>query len=215
MALLRWLAPDACALRTRRIECEPVSGYRNQQGSTEVGRKEGALNEVMRTICAKGLAALFLLGLAACADDRSTYTCPAATTVPDLQTIARLAPGGKDEDVQTASRIAAINSTCEKEKTGIAALLSIDFAALRTGPGIKHVEFPYFVAMADSNGNILGKEQFILGVDFPGEAATMRTTEKVTAHLPLKNPQLGNIYTIIIGFQLTKNEVDFNRAHQQ
>jgi hypothetical protein len=61
----------------------------------------------------------------------------------------------------------------------------------------------------------LGKEQFNLGLDFPGEAPTIRSTEKVTAHLPLKNPQLGNIYTIIVGFQLSKNEVDFNRAHQQ
>ena len=43
----------------------------------------------------------------------------------------------------------------------------------------------------------------------------MRTTEKVTAHLPLKNQQLGNIYTVIVGFQLSKNELDFNRTHQK
>ena len=168
---------------------------------------------------ARAMACFALLALAAgCGEFKSTkdtYTCPAATTVPDLQTIARLADTGKDDAVQTASRISAINSTCDKETAGVATYLSIEFAALRTGPQIKHADFPYFVAIADATGNILGKQEFTLGVDFPGEAPTLRTTEKVTAHLPLKNPQLGNVYTVIVGFQLSKNELDFNRTHQK
>jgi len=163
-------------------------------------------------------AAAVALGIAACSDfagRQNTYTCPAATTVPDLQTIARLGTSGQDDDIRTAGRIASVNSTCDREDAGIETFLSIDFAALRTGPTIKHVDLPYFVAIADSTGNILGKQQFTLGIDFPGEAATVRTTEKVTAHLPLKNPQLGNVYTVIVGFQLSRNEIDFNRAHQQ
>jgi hypothetical protein len=188
------------------------------QGSTEVARKEEAMKQVGEAVRVAGIVALAVLGLAGCsgfAEDRSSFTCPAATTVPDLQTIARLVPGGKDEDVQTAGRIASVNSSCNKETAGVATFLSIDFAALRAGPGIKHIDLPYFVAIADSTGNILGKQEFTLGLDFPGEAATMRSTEKVTAHLPLKNPQLGNVYTIVVGFQLTRNEVDFNRAHLQ
>ncbi len=164
------------------------------------------------------LAVAVALGLAGCSTfsaDRNNFTCPAATTVPDLATIAHLAPNGGDGAVQSAGRIASVLSTCDKEDAGIATFLSIEMAALRTGPAIKHVDLPYFVAIADNSGNILGKEQFIAGLDFPGEAATIRSTEKVTAHLPLKNPQLGNVYTVIVGFQLTKNELDFNRAHQQ
>jgi len=173
------------------------------------------MNRVKRAMRAAGFGALVACSLAACTSDQSTFTCPSASTVPDLRTIARVNPGGKDDDIQTAGRIAAVNSSCDKEAKGIATSLSIEFAALRSGPGIRHVEFPYFVAIADSTGNILGKQEFTLGVDFPGEAATMRTTEKVTAHLPLKNPQLGNIYTVLVGFQLSRNEVDFNRAHRQ
>jgi len=164
------------------------------------------------------LVALAILGLTGCSDfgPKSTrYTCPAATTVPDLQTIARVAPNGKDTDVQTAGRIASVEASCSDEDDGVVTKLSIDFTALRTGPGVKHIDLPYFVAIADATGNILGKQIFAIGLDFPGDSATMKTTEKVTTHLPLKNPQLGDIYTILVGFQLTRNEIEFNRAHQQ
>lgn len=176
------------------------------------------MNRVTQAAHRMGIAAVLALGVAECSDfagRQNTYTCPVATTVPDLQTIARLGTSGQDDDIRTAGRIAAVNSTCDREDAGVATFLSIDFAALRTGPSVKHVDLPYFVAIADSTGNILGKQQFTLGVDFPGEAATVKTTERVTAHLPLKNPQLGNVYTVIVGFQLSKNEIDFNRAHQQ
>ena len=164
------------------------------------------------------LAVSLVLGLAGCSDfgpKSNAYTCPQATTVPDLQTIARLAPSGNDQDVQTAGRIASVSSSCTDEDGGVVASLAIEFTALRTGPAIRHIDLPYFVAIADASGNILGKKVFAIGLDFPGESATLKTTEKVTTHLPLKNPQLGDIYTIIVGFQLTRNEVDFNRAHEE
>jgi len=186
--------------------------------NTEHRTKEEAIRRITRTVRRGGGVVLLLTGLAACSNfggNQDTFTCPSATTVPDLQTLARLTPGGGADDVQSAGRIAAVNATCDKEKAGVASYLSIDFAFLRTGPTVKHIDLPYFVAIADSAGNILGKQQFTVAADFPGEAATMRTTEKVTAHLPLTNPQLGNVYTIVVGFQLSKNEIDFNRAHLQ
>lgn len=177
------------------------------------------MNRVVRATRARQFVVLLALGLAGCKGfggaANAQYTCPAATTIPELQTIARLAPNGSDDSIQSAGRIASVTSSCEDEDAGIATKLSIDFSALRTGPGIKRVELPYFVAIADSTGNILGKQLFAIAVEFPDQAPTVRTTEKVTAHLPLKNPQLGNVYTIIVGFQLSKNEIDFNRAHLQ
>ncbi len=178
------------------------------------------MNRVMRAAHVAVFVAPGVLGLAGCSGDGGTYktgyTCPAATTVPELQTLARLAPNATtDRDIQSAGRIASVASSCDKEDAGVATHLSIEFAALRTAPSIQHLDLPYFVAIADSTGNILGKQQFSLGVDFPSNVPTVRTTEKITAHLPLRDPQLGDVYTIIVGFQLTKNELDFNRTHQQ
>jgi hypothetical protein len=176
------------------------------------------MNHVMKAAHAAGLAAVAAVGLAACSGlstYKTNYTCPSATTVPDLQTLARLAPNATDQNIQSAGRIASVQSSCDKEDAGVATYLSIEFSALRTSPSIRHIDLPYFVAIADSTGNILGKQEFSVGVDFPSNDPTVRTTEKITAHLPLHNAQLGNVYTVIVGFQLTKNELDFNRAHLQ
>lgn len=178
------------------------------------------MNRVMRAARAAAFVAPGMLGLAACSGGGGTYktgyTCPAATTVPELQTLAHLAPNAtSDQNIQSAGRISSVVSSCDKEDAGVATHLSIEFAALRTAPSIQHVDLPYFVAIADSTGNILGKQQFTIGVDFPAGAPTARATDKITAHLPLHDAQLGDVYTVIVGFQLTKNELDFNRAHQQ
>lgn len=177
------------------------------------------MDRVARAVRAAALVVPAAFLLAACSGGGGTYTsgytCPAATTVPDLQTLARLVPNSGDQNIQTAGRIASVHSSCDKEEKGVATKLSIEFAALRTSPSIQHIDLPYFVAIADSAGNILGKQQFHMGIDFPKDAPTARATDNITAHLPLENPQLGNVYTVIVGFQLSQSELKFNRAHQQ
>jgi hypothetical protein len=163
-----------------------------------------------RGVC---VVALGGLGLAACSSYKTGYTCPSATTVPDLQTLANVIPNGDATKVESAGRIASVESSCDKEDAGVVTRLSIDFTALRTTPRVEHLDLPYFVAIADSNGVILGKQEFRVDVAFPKDAPTARATENITAHLPLKNAELGNVYTVIVGFQLTKNELAFNRAH--
>jgi hypothetical protein len=171
------------------------------------------MNRVTRAARAVCVVALGGLGLCACSTYKTGYTCPSATTVPDLQTLANLVPNSEEPKVESAGRIASVQSSCDKDKVGVATQLSIEFAALRTTPRVEHLDLPYFVAIADSNGTILGKQEFRVDVPFPKDAPTARATENITAHLPLKNAELGNVYTVIVGFQLTKNELAFNRAH--
>lgn len=174
------------------------------------------MNRVTRAARAVGVVALAGVGLAGCSGFstyKTGYTCPAATTVPDLQTLAHLVPNSNEPRIASAGRIASVQSSCTKEDAGVASHLSIEFAALRTSHTIRRLDLPYFVAIADSTGNILGKQKFHVAVDFAPEAPTARTTEKITAHLPLKNAELGNVYTVIVGFQLNKSELAFNRAH--
>ncbi len=46
----------------------------------------------------------------------------------------------------------------------------------------------------------------------PGESYRRMPAEKVTVHLPLINKSDSTIYTIIVGFQLTPDQIAFNRA---
>jgi len=173
------------------------------------------ITTMLRTAAVVALAGTGLMGCSGFKAHQESFTCPATTTVPDLQTLADVASNGNQDTVRSAGRISNIAAVCDSETAGIKADLSIEFSALRTTPAVRHLDLPYFVAIADSTGNILGKQEFSVGVDFPGEATVAKTTDKITAHLPLKNVQLGNVYTVIVGFQLTQNELNFNRAHEQ
>lgn len=165
---------------------------------------------------AVGLAVLSVSALAACSDfggKGNTYTCPTAITSPDLQTIANIAPGNDPTNVLSAGQITRVSSTCGRETAGIEAKVEINFNAMRTNTAVTQITLPYFVAFADNDGNVLGKREFNIAVKFPPNEVSAPALEKITAHLPLKNQQLGNIYTIVVGFQLTQAELSFNRAH--
>ena len=165
------------------------------------------------------LAALVLSGCSNFGTNVGSFTCPATTTVPDLQTIAALPSDVTDaaqadpDRIPSAAKIDLVTSHCAKETGGIESDVTINFTFMRRTLAVRHVDLPYFVALADSTGNILGKREFNLGGDFSGDTDTTATTGKVTMHLPLKNLQLGNVYTIIVGFQLNQAQLDFNRAH--
>jgi hypothetical protein len=147
---------------------------------------------------------------------QNSFTCPATTTVPDLQTSVQLMPGPQGATVQSAGRINTVNATCDREgDNGVISSLAIGFTGLRTTPAIDKVALPYFVAMADANGNVLGKQQFTVALSFPPDAQVTKATDSVTVHMPLKNAQLGNVYTLVIGFQLDQGQLDYNRAHMQ
>ncbi len=176
------------------------------------------MNRIERALRALALAVPVAFALAGCSSfggAQHAYTCPAATTVQDIQTIMKFGPGDNVNDILTAGRITGIQANCGAEKGGIKDNLSIHFMALRSTLAVTHVDLPYFVAIADSNGKILGKQEFSLGLNFPPGSRSVGSMENVTAHLPLKNAELGNVYTIIVGFQLTKKELDFNRTHSQ
>lgn len=172
-----------------------------------------------KSVAAHGCALLTAAALAGCSNfggRRYSYTCPSATTVPDLQSLVTIVPGANGAHIQSSGRIDSVTTTCDRESdNGIVSHLSIEFTALRTTPAVKDLALPYFVAMADANGNILGKQQYTIPIRFDPEAPVARRGDSVTVHIPLKNPLLGNVYTLVVGFQLTKSQLQYNRAHLQ
>lgn len=171
------------------------------------------------SIAARATPALALALLAGCASigtRRDSYTCPVATTIPELQTLVRLAPGPNGATVQSAGRVNTVTTNCDPEgDSGVVSTVNIDFTGLRTTPAVGHLDLPYFVAMADANGNILGKQLYTISLAFDPNAQVTKASDSVTVHVPLKNAQLGNVYTMVVGFQLNESQLDYNRAHLQ
>jgi hypothetical protein len=189
------------------------------RGSTPAQRASQRGRFAPAKIAKWSLAILVPLAMAACSNfgnRANTYTCPATTTVPDLQTLVTVVPGVNGAAIQSSGRINQVTTDCDREgDNGVVSKLTIEFAGLRTTPAVNEVGLPYFVALADANGNILGKQQYTMALTFSPDAQVTKALDNVTVHIPLKNAQLGNVYTLVVGFQLTPAQLDYNRAHLQ
>ena len=165
------------------------------------------------------LAILTTLALAGCSNfggRGNSYTCPATTTVPQLQTLVQVVPGPNGATIQSSGRVNTVTAECDRDgDAGVLSKLTVEFAGLRTTPAINQIALPYFVALADATGNILGKQQYTMTLSFTPDAQITKASDSVTVHIPLKNAQLGNVYTVVVGFQLTQSQLDYNRAHMQ
>jgi len=154
--------------------------------------------------------------LAGCSGTSEDLTCPAAATAPDLDAVAIFAPGASTDaaNVQAAGKIFNVSRQCENEKGGILvnALITVD--AVRVAPQVSRAEYVYFVAVVDSTRTILNEQRFTLDAQFTSQDFR-QYVEKISVHLPLQHVSSGDAYAIIVGFQLTPEQLEFNRAHKR
>jgi hypothetical protein len=142
-------------------------------------------------------------------------TCPAAAVAPDLDAVAIFPPGSDSDpaNLQAAGKIFAITRQCESEKGGILINAVITINAVRQTPQVQRVEYVYFVAVIDSDRKILNEQRFTLAALF-GSSDIRQYNEKISVHLPLDHVSSGDGYTVVTGFQLTPDQLDFNRTHR-
>jgi hypothetical protein len=167
-----------------------------------------------------GHAAALLLAamLAGCSSSSEELTCPSSAVAPDLDAVAIFVPGvspnaGGSAGVQAAGKIFNVSQKCEREKGGILINALITINAVRLEPQIQRAEFVYFVAVVDSARNILSEQRFTLGAQFTSQDFR-QYGEQISVHLPLDHVSSGDGYAIVVGFQLTPEQLEFNRTHK-
>ena len=171
-----------------------------------------AIDRVTASLVALALVAITLAG---CGSNKAAdLTCPQIVPAPGADTIALFGPGGHTaKDVVVGGKIYSVDAKCVREKVGVAVNAEIAFYAERSRMDIKDATFPYFVALIDPNEHVLTEEGYQLPFQFlPGESYRRVPAEKITVHLPVKNQASGGAYTVIVGFQLTPDQLAFNRA---
>ena len=80
---------------------------------------------------------------------------------------------------------------------------------------MKRGDFAYFVAVADAQRNILTKKEYKVSVEFSPRLKQINVSDQVAVGLPLHDLSNGGKYLIIVGLQLTPEQLDFNRKQQQ
>jgi len=171
----------------------------------------------------RGVSALAALGVtvlvAGCGGSSGeravAMTCPRIVPASATDTIAVMRPGGHEmKDILVGGKILDASTTCKRVRDGgMDVFTEIHFYAKRADVRTPDTVLPYFVALLDPQQQVIAQEGFQLPVKFyPGEAERRFPAEDITINLPVKNVATGSAYTIVVGFQLTPDQLAFNRA---
>ena len=170
------------------------------------------------TLAAALGAILPVLLLAGCGNDDPNAFPPVCAKVAILHDAADLTvdtPRGHDlTDLIVDGRITRLGGHCKSGRDN--ATLDTDVTVsmeLTRGPALKTASttVPWFVAVARGE-QILDKHVFTLPVTFPPNTDGVSvTTDPVLLHLPTTHGLSGPSYHIIVGFQVTPDELALNR----
>jgi hypothetical protein len=150
-------------------------------------------------------------------NDKKTLSCPTVTRINLATRLTRFIPGGRDlTDVAFEAHIGGISGNCSADEKAIKVEMNAQFIATR-GPADKSrkAPFSYFVAIANNNDDVLARQDFDTVIAFPGTQTRNGVEEQLDQLIPIKKGEQGSDYHIYIGFDLTPEEIAYNKAHPQ
>jgi hypothetical protein len=167
----------------------------------------------MKPVALAAFAALSIL--AACADDTPPpMHCPQVLRVSELMTDPIFLPGRTDPAAEvTDAQISGVAGSCVLNKK--TRTLSLSFQAGFTaddGPA-NHgapVTLPYFIAVTHGD-DIVTKVPESVTLNFAGSPVAQAVTQ--TLKLKFPNDRRSDRIEILIGFQLSADQVAYNAAH--
>jgi hypothetical protein len=161
-------------------------------------------------------AAAALFALAGCQADRSS-DCPTITGVTDASVGTVFRPGATTDpaNVVYTVDITSVTGECDMDKKETTADSSVDisFRATRPPSGSEaHYKVPYFVVVTDGTTRVMLKHLYTIGIDFAAGQTSVETHDSVGAvHLDIAKGKHPYDYQVLVGLQLTKEQLDYNR----
>lgn len=144
--------------------------------------------------------------------------CPPVGSVYDAARIVEFREGSDElySDIRYTGEITDVRSFCRYTGDNpLTAELQVDFA-FGKGPladGNTH-DFDYWVAVTRRNGKVLAKEYYTVSAKFESGselAGTTQTIDRIT--IPRADETIaGTNFEIVVGFDLSDEELEFNRA---
>ena len=133
--------------------------------------------------------------------------------------LIRFTGAGRDiTDLVLDAHLTAVPASCrwaDKSHTQVEAILKVAMSVGR-GPGMggRAAEVPYFVAATDGD-TILGKQIFTAQAVFPSNTDRVAlTSPEVNMLFPVTPEKSAAAYSIMVSFQLTPEELAYNRGHR-
>jgi hypothetical protein len=165
------------------------------------------------------------LGSKAPKTDAKTETVAAASPCPTVTVKRELAEITQFQNVKTpiedtrigTARIDRVTTSCRMNNNVIEVTLSMDFlgtlgpAGLRSTKNEANHIYPYFLAVVDAQDKIMAKDVLALSLTYPKGQASANKNEALKQMIPLQPGLQASDYKIFVGFQLTGDELAYNR----
>lgn len=156
------------------------------------------------------------LAIAACSGSLEESDCPRIGLLPKAERITVFKDtGGQDiTDVIGTGRIEGLSGTCETDEDGqIYVTLEMGLsAALGPTADLGSLVLPYFVAVTDGDEQVLTKKPAQFTVRFDEDERAVRSKVEIdTFPMPGVGGFVKDEYVVVVGFQLTPNQLNYNR----
>ncbi len=142
--------------------------------------------------------------------------CPKVFLTENTSHLTRFRPGpGRDiTDIDYQAEITGYTGSCAYEKDKLSVALNLAFDVTR-GPAnrTRRVAFDYFVAIPKVYPAKAGKRVFDVAFAFQPNQSRASFGDEIEIDVPLHKMEEGPSYEIYVGFQLTPEQLDYNRAH--
>jgi len=157
-----------------------------------------------------------VLALTACSGGEPP-PCPKAGTLADAARMVSFRDGGRDlTDKRFEVRITDVAVACEVDRDDdgqtVRAELKLRLDAEK-GPANTRdaATFRYFVAITDSRRNVLKRKAFDARISLPGNTTRTQAVETLSPTLPLKPEANPATYRFLVGFELSRAQLRYNR----
>ena len=144
--------------------------------------------------------------------------CPKVGIVRELQEVTQFRAGGKDmADVTSRAALTDYTGNCEYGSDGVTVNLNL-FVLAERGPALQgsQATYRYFVAVSRPDEETpVSKSEFETTVEFPKGQTRVVTKEELTPRIPLPKDVNAKNWTVLVGFQLTPEQLNFNMAQMK
>jgi len=145
--------------------------------------------------------------------------CPQVKGLSDLASITQFAtPTDSAPDKMISdTKLEKLVSTCAVSGNSVSVELQLDFAGTLGPVGVKDLDgqanytYPYFLSVISPDGKIMSKDVFALSMVYENGQISYHRQDKLRQVIPLLSGQNANQFQIMVGFQLSEDELAYNR----
>ncbi len=172
---------------------------------------------------ADALRVCVLLGvsliLAACGSSRpvtgAAKGCPEVAVLADAAKLVRFRPGAgrQIDDVDYQAEVTSVSLGCKKKGKALELDMTVAMTAERSASGSSRVQPMRFFVAVTRGKELVSKKVFDAPAEFPRNSRFVSLTQEIEAlSVPTPPKVKPTAFEVLVGFDLTREEVNYNRS---